>query len=120
MSVLHVDLDQFIAAVEIRRHPALAGRPVVVVGRGDPTERGVVATATQAFDEFDYTGAPEATTLPLPPRTDADGSPVLLEEQDRSRWDRLMVRRGLAALRQVAMAGYPVGLTVAPIMPVLD
>ena len=45
-------------------------------------------------------------------RTDADGSPVLLEEQDRSRWDRLMVRRGLAALRQaeqLAARGVPVG-----------
>ena len=44
--VLHVDLDQFIAAVEVLRRPGLAGLPVVVGGRGDPTERGVVSTAS--------------------------------------------------------------------------
>jgi DNA polymerase-4 len=44
--VLHVDLDQFIAAVEVLRRPELAGRPVVVGGQGDPTERGVVSTAS--------------------------------------------------------------------------
>ncbi|MDX6301953.1 MAG: polymerase [Nocardioidaceae bacterium] len=44
--VLHVDLDQFIAAVEVLRRPELAGLPVVVGGRGDPTERGVVSTAS--------------------------------------------------------------------------
>ncbi|WP_353951487.1 DNA polymerase IV [Knoellia sp. S7-12] len=44
--VLHVDLDQFIAAVEILRRPELAGLPVVVGGRGDPTERAVVSTAS--------------------------------------------------------------------------
>ncbi|MGV8872628.1 MAG: DNA polymerase IV [Rhodococcus sp. (in: high G+C Gram-positive bacteria)] len=44
--VLHVDLDQFIAAVEVLRNPDLAGKSVVVGGRGDPTERGVVSTAS--------------------------------------------------------------------------
>ena len=44
--VLHVDLDQFVAAVEVLRRPELAGRPVIVGGRGDPTERGVVSTAS--------------------------------------------------------------------------
>lgn len=31
-------------------------------------------------------------------RVDARGDPVLLPDQDRSRWDRLLIRRGLAAL----------------------
>ncbi|MEO5315331.1 DNA polymerase IV [Pseudarthrobacter sp. CC12] len=44
--MLHVDLDQFIAAVEVLRRPELAGRPVIVGGRGDPAERAVVSTAS--------------------------------------------------------------------------
>ncbi|MGD9531893.1 MAG: DNA polymerase IV [Pseudonocardia sp.] len=50
--VLHVDLDQFLAAVEVLRRPELAGRPVIVGGRGDPTERAVVATASYEAREF--------------------------------------------------------------------
>ncbi len=41
-------------------------------------------------------------------RTDAAGRPVLLPDQDRTRWDRLLVRRGLAALAHAdALAGDP-------------
>ncbi|GLQ08229.1 RNA polymerase sigma factor [Devosia yakushimensis] len=31
-------------------------------------------------------------------RTDAKGHPILLQDQDRARWDQLLIRRGLAAL----------------------
>lgn len=50
--VLHVDLDQFIAAVEVLRHPELAGQPLIVGGRGDPTERAVVSTASYEARAF--------------------------------------------------------------------
>lgn len=41
-------------------------------------------------------------------RTDAQGRPVLLEHQDRARWDHLLIRRGLDALaRAEALTGTP-------------
>ncbi|WP_197497235.1 DNA polymerase IV [Mycobacterium sp. 852013-51886_SCH5428379] len=51
--ILHVDLDQFLAAVELRRHPELEGLPVIVGGSGDPTEaRKVVTCASYPAREF--------------------------------------------------------------------
>lgn len=50
--MFHVDLDQFLAAVEVLRRPELAGRPVVVGGDGDPTKRGVVSTASYEARAF--------------------------------------------------------------------
>ena len=67
--VLHVDLDQFIAAVEVLRHPELRGRPVVVGGDGDPSKRGVVATASYEAREHGVgSGLPLRTAAKrLPP-----------------------------------------------------
>jgi predicted RNA polymerase sigma factor len=46
----------------------------------------------------------------LAARTGPDGAPVLLLDQDRSRWDYLLIRRGLAALDRAARLGGPLGL----------
>lgn len=45
----------------------------------------------------------------LPARTAPDGSAVLLDDQDRRRWDRLLVRRGLAALDRARALGGELG-----------
>ena len=73
--VLHVDLDQFIAAVEVLRRPELTGKPVIVGGRGDPTERAVVSTASYEARVFGVGSgmplriaarkAPDAVILPV-------------------------------------------------------
>jgi DNA polymerase-4 len=60
--VLHVDLDQFIAAVEVLRHPELRGQPLVVGGDGDPSKRGVVSTASYEARAFGvHSGQPLRT-----------------------------------------------------------
>jgi DNA polymerase-4 len=60
--VLHVDLDQFFAAVEVLRRPELRGRPVVVGGDGDPAKRGVVSTASYEARKYGvHSGIPLRT-----------------------------------------------------------
>ncbi len=51
----------------------------------------------------------ELTAARFPARTDADGEPVLLEDQDRGRWDRSAIRRGRAALARAEQVGRGLG-----------
>lgn len=86
-------------------HPALCGE----------AQRLVRVLASLAPDEPEVQGLVallEIQASRLPARTDAQGQPVLLMDQDRARWDHLLVRRGLAALdkaEQLARAGKPWG-----------
>ncbi|KQO26641.1 RNA polymerase subunit sigma-24 [Acidovorax sp. Leaf76] len=81
--------------------PALCGeaqrlvRVLASLVPGEPEVQGLVALL-------------EIQASRLPARTDGEGKPVLLMDQDRARWDQLLVRRGLAALdkaEQLARAG---------------
>ena len=49
MKVIHVDMDQFFAAVEQRDNPELKGKPIAV---GHDAERGVVSTASYEARRF--------------------------------------------------------------------
>ena len=114
--VLHVDLDMFLAAVEVLRRPELAGLPVVVGGRGVVTERAVVSTASYEAREFGirsgmplrtaHKRCPEAVFLPVdfPAYEEAsaqvmaalrslswDGAPVVLEVLG---WDEAFLGAG--------------------------
>ncbi|MDY7086332.1 MAG: sigma-70 family RNA polymerase sigma factor [Actinomycetota bacterium] len=51
----------------------------------------------------------ELTAARFPARTGPDGEAILLEQQDRRRWDRSAMRRGLAALGQASAAGRGLG-----------
>jgi predicted RNA polymerase sigma factor len=42
-------------------------------------------------------------------RTGPDGEPVLLLDQDRTRWDRLLIQRGLANIDRIEQLGGTVG-----------
>ena len=87
--VLHVDLDEFLAAVEVRRRPELRGLPVVVGGDGNPRRpRQVVATASYAARAFGIRSGmplgqalrrcPDATFLPSDrPAYDAASAEVM-------------------------------------------
>ena len=76
--LLHLDLDEFIAAVERLRRPELVGKPIVVGGDGDPSKRGVVSTASYEARAFGIRSAmplrtafrrnPDAVFLPVDER----------------------------------------------------
>jgi len=80
--ILHIDMDAFFSAVEQKRRPELAGRPVVVGGEGDPTKRGVVSTASYEARKFGiHSAMPLRTAYKLCPA--AIFLPVDYEEYSR-------------------------------------
>ncbi|HET6940046.1 MAG TPA: DNA polymerase IV [Nocardioides sp.] len=103
--VLHVDLDQFIAAVEVLRRPELAGKPVIVGGDGDPTKRGVVSTAS--YEARDYgVGSGMALRLAARKCPDAVFLPV-----DREAYDEASAGV-MGTLRSLEWGGRPVVVEV--------
>jgi DNA polymerase-4 len=67
--ILHVDMDAFFAAIELKRRPELRGLAVIVGGRGDPYARGVVSTATYEARKFGvHSGMPLRTAYRLCPQ----------------------------------------------------
>jgi RNA polymerase sigma factor (sigma-70 family) len=72
------------------------GRVLAALAPGEPEVHGLVALL-------------ELQASRARARVDASGAPVLLEDQDRSRWDRLLITRGLAALERARASGRPPG-----------
>jgi RNA polymerase sigma factor (sigma-70 family) len=69
------------------------GRILVELAKDEPEAHGLVALM-------------EIQASRLRARTGPSGEPILLLDQDRARWDHLLIRRGLAALdRAVALGG---------------
>ena len=45
-AVIHIDIDAFFAAVELKKNPSYRGKAIVVGGDGDPEGRSVVSAAS--------------------------------------------------------------------------
>ena len=97
---LHVDLDEFVAAVEILRRPELRGKPVAVGGRGDPTKRGVLSTANYEARRFGlHSGMPLRTAVRKCP--DAVFLPVDREAYEEASGQVMKVLRGFTDALEV-------------------
>lgn len=68
------------------------GRMLAELAPGEPEVHGLVALM-------------ELQASRLPARVGPSGEPILLADQDRARWDRLLVGRGLAALERAERLG---------------
>jgi len=72
------------------------GRVLAELAPNEPEVHGLVALM-------------EIQASRLSARTGPTGAPILLLDQDRTRWDRLLIRRGLAALRRAESLGGALG-----------
>ena len=72
---------------ELTNEALRLGRMLAELARDEPEVHGLLALM-------------ELQASRAAARIDAQGRPVLLLEQDRGRWDRLLIRRGLAALER--------------------
>ncbi|GIO15826.1 RNA polymerase sigma factor [Cohnella xylanilytica] len=72
------------------------GRVLAEIAPREPEVHGLVALL-------------ELQSSRLATRIDASGEPVLLMDQNRAKWDRLLIRRGLAALERSRKLGRPLG-----------
>lgn len=77
---------------ELSREALRLARIVAALLPREPEAQGLVALM-------------ELTAARFPARTDAEGHPVLLADQDRSRWDRGAIARGRAALERADAIG---------------
>ena len=99
-AILHVDMDEFIAAVEVLRRPELRDQPVVVGGDGDPTKRGVVSTANYVARTFGIgSGMPLRTAFKKNP--DAVFLPVDRDAYDEASKRVMDVLRSFPAVVEV-------------------
>ncbi|MBH0778510.1 RNA polymerase sigma factor [Nocardia bovistercoris] len=78
--------------LELGREALRLGRVLAGLVPDEPEAHGLVALM-------------ELTAARFPARTDINGDPVLLADQDRRRWDRGCITRGRAALRKVDALG---------------
>jgi DNA polymerase-4 len=101
LSIIHVDLDAFFAAVEQRDRPELRGKPVIV--GGDPRSRGVVSTCSYEARRFGvHSAMPLRTALQLCPNgifLPVDGA----KYQRVSREVMAVLRRFTPAVEQVSI-----------------
>jgi RNA polymerase sigma factor (sigma-70 family) len=67
--------------------------------------RILAGVASDEPEVFGLLALMEIQASRLPARTAPDGAPVLLTEQNRARWDQLLIRRGLAALQRAEALG---------------
>jgi DNA polymerase-4 len=99
--LLHLDMDQFIVAVEVLRRPELRGRPVVVGGDGNPLRpRQVVASASYEARAF---GVRSGMPLSAARRRCAD---AVFLPTDHAAYD------AASATVMDTLRGFPVGVEV--------